>query len=295
MLIIFLALILNVSGELLNYKIKINSPNYFDLNYIVISKNAASEKIFLYDDGTMCSIALSGRNIIAYTQKFTTFEKTYSNDFEISKHPNQLRIINCFNYNGHSYIIYKNKENDETVIIRGKNNFKIFETLKYDDLKFDYLSKKLYIINDYIIYNFYMEDFESFWETNTSYGAIRIDWASNLDFKTTDLIIIDDHIFIIKEGGIFKKKIHDENYEFVTTTNSQKFNYIFYKSKSNTRWSETLNLYLLMVYGIEIFIIFIGVYILNCTKKIKKNSEHFPILMEMEIFDEKRKNNEIYK
>lgn len=290
MLVIFLILILNVNGELLNYKISIKTPNKFDENYIVLSKNAASENIYLFDDESMCSITLSGRNIVAYTQKFTTFEKSSSNNFEISKHPNQIRIINCFKYNGYSYIIYKNKETDETVIIKGKNNFKIFETLKYDDIKFDYLTKKLYLINDFIIYNFYMEDFESFWETNTSYGAVRIDWASNLDFKITDLIIIDDHIFAIKDGGIFKKKIHDKNYEYVTATNSEKFNYIFYKSKSVTKSSETSNFYLLVLYGMEILIIFIAVYILNCTKLIKKKKEQFPILME--VIDEKRK--EIY-
>lgn len=291
MFIILLTLTVITSGEVIEYKININPSNYFDSIYSTISKNSANEKIFGYDENNICFVQVTNRNIIAYTQNWQTFERTSDSLFEISRHPNQIKIINCFKFNRYSYIIYKYKDNNEIVMIKGKNNGKTLE-ISFDDIKYDYLSKKLYLINNSMIYDIEMNDFENIWKSTNkaSDGYLKINLITTIDKTISDFLIIEDAIYIIKDNKIFKKKIEEKDYNFVTTTNSLHFNYIFYKPNSDYNLGNSTNVYLLILYGMELLIIFIGLFVLNYSGIIKKRrkNDHFPVLLE--VLDEKHKN-----
>lgn len=285
-----------VSGEFIDYKITMNSPNYFDSKYIIVSKNYGDENIFGYDEDEACFIKVGPQNIIAYTQKMVSFEQTSGSLFENKRHPALIKIINCFKYNQNSYIIYKHLNNNESVIIKGKNNIKYFSNLNYEDIKYDYDSKNLYLIKNNMIYQVNMKNFEEIWKEidNSLYGKIEIFQVSQLDNMTTDLIIMENNIFIIKQGMIYKRKLRHSDYTFVGHTNSEKFNLIFFKPKYHSESSNPFNFYLIIPYIVEFIIIFIGLYIIKYTKLLKRNkNEHFPIFMEMEVYDKKNEKKEI--
>lgn len=289
MILIIFALTLQVSSELINYHISINSPNYFDSNYIILSKNYGSEKIFGYDKNEACFIRVNPMNIVAYTQESRTFKRTSSMLFENSKKSKEIEIKNCFKYKEDSYIIYRIKNTNETVIIKGKNNIKKFTTLIYDDIKFDYILNKMYFIHNFTIYEVEMKFFEEIWEANNyvSNGILKINPIEKLDQKTTDLIIIGNVIFLIKEGQIFKKKIYDNEYIFVAKTNSLEFNYALFEMKPSIKSGDgkyTLNLFYALF---EIVIVLLCIYLINYLKLFKKK-KYGQVSIEMDVLNEKR-------
>lgn len=292
MIYIFVFLINLACSELIDYKISINSPNFFDKKYLILSKNYGDEKIFGYSDNEACFIQVNPRNLIAYTQELTTFKRSSSALFEFSApHFKQIKIINCFNYNGNSYIIYKTKDKNETIIIKGKSSKKYLSNFNYEDIKYDYIAKLLYLLKDNIIYEIDMESFERIWDSvdDLMYGNLKINQISRNDEKATDLIIIGGFIYIIKEGHIFKRKINKKDYKLVTATNSDKFNFLFFEPKLNIKLGDSSKLNNFIIYGLELILIIIGLYILNFTRLLKKKKkEDFPILLE--VLNEKEKD-----
>lgn len=274
------SLFLSTQSELNNYEILASPPNYFDNEYHILSKNSANEKISSFDEKNACMMEIKDRKIIFYIQNYKSLVRSGGFHIELPGHPNSIKLITCFKYSAYSYIIYKNIEKNETVIIRG-NNAKTFKGLKFDKIMFDSIEKKLYLLHYNQLYNIEIGYLENIWKNSSwsQYGVIKMNFVASIKSGTTDLFIINNYIFYIFESKIYKFKIYSQNEEeFVTDTNSLKFNYLLFKAENKINIGGNTQFWLTMLYIIDVLIILACIYIFKQPRFLKsKRFEGHPL------------------
>jgi hypothetical protein len=208
MFLFFLSLILYASSELINYEIMVDHPNFFDKHFVVMTKNNANEKIFGYSPTEACYATLNRNHLGVYIQNVQTLEKSAEILFEIPVDQAHISIISCFKHKDSSYIIFKRHDTEETVFIQGQNNAKTFRNLNYDRILFDHLENKLYMTKNSLLYNIETNYLDSIWTktAQTRFGVLPINYITKYE-NSTDLLIIADHLYFIKDHKVLQKLI----------------------------------------------------------------------------------------
>jgi hypothetical protein len=273
MLLLIFSFFISANSELTTYEVLLSSPHYFDGRYKIFSRNHPDEHIFGYDKNYACLMRKNARHIDVYIQNSRTLEKTADVSFEISGLQSPISIVNCFKYNGNSFIIYKQDQHDETTIIRGNNEIKKIKKFNYDAIRFDHNNDELYIRRGLVIYKIAMQYFEKMWDSKniSQHGVLKMDSISILDSKTTDFLIFNNYIYFIKEFYIYKTNIYTNLVEPVSNSSSRTFNFISFEINNKIIFADSSKILLIVLYIIDIIVIMIFVYFFKNKKFIQKN------------------------
>jgi hypothetical protein len=285
MLLLFFSFFINTNSEITTYEVTLSSPHYFDGRYKIFSRNHPDEHIFGYDKNHACLMRKMERHINVYIQNSRTLEKTAEISFEISGLQSPITIVNCFKYNGNSFIIYKQDQNDETTIIRGNNEMRKIKIFNYDAIRFDHNNDELYIRRGLVIYRIASQYFEKIWDSKniSQHGVLKMDSVSILDSKTTDFLIFNNYIYFIKEFYIYKRNIYTKVVEPVSNSSSRIFNFISFEINNKIIYADSSKILLIVLYVIDMIVIFIFIYFFK-NKKFKQKSRYEDKPIEMETF-----------
>jgi hypothetical protein len=116
-----------------------------------------------------------------------------------------------------------------------------------------------------------LEYFENIWNNHSDKGIMKKHFIANLHPETTDILIIGNQIYIIKEGKIYKSLINEpEKYHFLTYSNSLKFNYMLFEEETEISYGDGSKFFYSLIYFINILIILGCIYILKRTGLLSK-------------------------
>jgi hypothetical protein len=283
-----LPFLISVNSELTSYEITLSSPAYFDGQFKILSRNKANEHIFGYDKDRACFIRKDERHIFAYFQSVRTIERSAEVFFEVAGIQSPIILINCFKFNGNSFIIYKQQSNGETTIIRGNNEMRKLRNLNYDDIRYDHINEKLYLVRGHAIYDVEIEYFEDIWKSlnSSNYGVLKMNAVSILDFSTTDFLIFKNHIYFIKDFKIYKTEIGTKDVDFVSNSGSKHFNFITFETNNKVINADSSKLLLTILYIIDVIVIVIFVYFIK-KKQSKGQMKYNEVPIVMEVFNKK--------
>lgn len=282
-----------VSGELINVQFEQNPQNYFDGTVKSFSKNYAREHIFGFNEEKACMLFKYGQKWKMYTEKFTTLERSEIFILAFPENDDNILPAICFEHNGHTYLIFKSNFTGQVFISR-EQNLKIISNFKFDNLKYDHQSKRLFLISNSIISEIELSYLEQFWleQTTKDHSILKTYFISELEKNTTDFTFFDNHMYYILNGNVYKKQIGlNKNAIFIRKSNALVFNYLLYKHKETINLSKTPPILLYFLYLINTILIFIIAYVLKKAKILKRNgssidlSEYFdtvppPIVMQ---------------
>lgn len=235
------ALITHKHYKLMDALVLQDQKNLFDNNYLIYSRKYIDQrvKIFGYDNHTVCMADYIGDKM------FINFESPY-NHFVSSKRLilNNRRNIDlqaCFNYKGHTFLIFKN--GNETIFSRSGNEKILKFDHEYKKFIYDHISQKLFLQIDYKIYKIDINIIAQWW-TNivplSSKIRLKLESVLNLDPKWIDFILLNDTFYYINGHTIYRyfmdynpTTIKSFNPELISNINSKFFNFLLFPGNFN--------------------------------------------------------------
>ena len=185
---------------------------------IYIKPPASGTWTFPYDTNKVCKIIQGPRDLYYVNiEDVYSLQKSYPEPWHVP--PSDIgptSVINCFNYNGYSYLFFQIA--DKIHVVRGRSEKSFKFPIVFKGLYYDHLLSNLYLFGkDGNVYNFDMFSFSKFWTVKNFvksllatqhsvsmsqfYSPINI--AYNLT-ETYDIMVYNNSIYYLERGHVYK-------------------------------------------------------------------------------------------
>ncbi|KAL3125857.1 hypothetical protein niasHT_000712 [Heterodera trifolii] len=289
-LVLLICVPLLLHSELINVDLTVDNQNYFDSGkYRTFSKDATAAQHFGYSWNTACRIEKCERDnewAISLQNVYTLHN--YQSVFFKMKSLVKMSPLACFEYNGHSFNFFEDRESGETAIFRGHQQKIVKRLSKHGRVVFDHLSGRLFLIDNHQrrISEIELEYLEHWWlRKNQSFAhtILKSNFVAFLPPDKSDFILVDNHVFVIRDQRIYKFHISDyakgnRALTFVTNSSDVHFNYIIYKPKdqdinrgvfAHLRMSDA---WMPISYLFNLFLIVLCTYILKQLRRVNQKN-----------------------
>jgi len=201
--------------------------------------------VFPYNSQSACIVKTFGRGIYARLASPYSFERTaLTLAVDNITNLNSVQILNCFEYQGYGFIIWKPYNDDYIHFIRGHHslNFKFTKIIK--NIYYDHFTNLIYFHaadTDEYFYLFNMYEFQNFWK-HENYSHYLTSTYRNLSLSSyyhpfkkndyllsqsfSDLMIVNNSIYYIHNLNVYVRTFFSDYTQALNTTQSPLFEFI---------------------------------------------------------------------
>jgi hypothetical protein len=171
-----------------------NEENLFKPYEIVYKDGYPS---YGYSFNKICVLMQNVNTLYASVEDAYSFQK--SSLTRVITTENASIPLNCFSYNGYSYIIYRTLDH-KIHIIRGRTEKSFLFPIEISNFYYDHLQTKLYFITEkQELYRFNLDMFEEFWT-----GKLKYNITLNDFYSTSGILVPNYSDFMIYNDTMYR-------------------------------------------------------------------------------------------
>lgn len=219
-------------------------------------KSSNEGLVYGYSPESVCTITKFGNGYYGTIGSAFSFEKSASSRLKSAATTN-VKVHNCFVFNGYSYFVTQDLDTEFTSFIRNGAERTFRFPLNYTRMLYDHAAAQLYLIAESGgLYNFHLHELENWWNglnhvkslmarhKNLSL-SILYDRVQDLPENLLDAMVFNGALYLLKKDGqVYKQRLGLEKTDTIMDQqqqlmNREKFSFILFQQSLSSYHTET--------------------------------------------------------